>query len=146
MPLPSMNSSRRYIALAVAFAIIASIGGYLTWGGYRYPANSPIVHIDGNGYGFKTLEPNGNSDELFIIVTFSGGGTRAAALSYGVLEYFRETKIKVNGELRRLIDEIDVISSVSGGSFTAAYYGLFRENRCLRNFQRCFSIGTSKKN
>jgi NTE family protein len=123
-----MNSSRRYIALAVAFAIIASIGGYLIWGGYTYPANSPIFNIDGKGYGFKTLEPNGNSDELFIIVTFSGGGTRAAALSYGVLEYLRETKIKVHGELRRLIDEIDVISSVSGGSFTAAYYGLFREN------------------
>lgn len=57
-----------------------------------------------------------NTDDLSLILTFSGGGTRAASFSYGVLK-----------ELRRqnLLDEIDVISSVSGGSFTSAYYGLY---------------------
>lgn len=65
------------------------------------------------------------SNEVTLLLAFSGGGTRAAALSYGVLEAMRDTTITIEGEKRRLLDEIDVISSVSGGSFTAAYFGLY---------------------
>jgi NTE family protein len=62
---------------------------------------------------------------LFVILAFSGGGTRAAALSYGVLAQLQQVKfMSMNGE-RTLLDEVDVISSVSGGSFTSAYYGLY---------------------
>ena len=43
------------------------------------------------------------------------------------MERVRNTKIHWEGQERRLLDEVDVISSVSGGSFTAAYYGLLRE-------------------
>ncbi len=69
-----------------------------------------------------------NSDEnILFLLAFSGGGTRAAALSYGVLEELRDTKYSKAGKQIRLLDEIDKISSVSGGSFTAAYYGLFGE-------------------
>jgi NTE family protein len=71
------------------------------------------------------------SDELLVVLTFSGGGTRAAAMSYGVLEALSKVKIPdrqsknsaiVNN--RSLLNEVDIISSVSGGSFTSAYYGL----------------------
>jgi NTE family protein len=61
------------------------------------------------------------------MLSFSGGGTRAAAFSYGVLEALRDTTISIHGHKRRLLDEVDWISGVSGGSFTAAYYGLFRD-------------------
>ncbi len=61
--------------------------------------------------------------DLSIIMSFSGGGTRASALSYGVLLELRDTMVTVNGKSRRLLDYVNVISSVSGGSFTAAYYG-----------------------
>ena len=44
-----------------------------------------------------------------------------------MLEELRDTRILIDGEERRLLDEIDGITSVSGGSFTAAYYGLFGE-------------------
>jgi NTE family protein len=80
-----------------------------------------------SGYRYDKLTGPGNSEKLFVILTFSGGGTRAAALAYGVMERLRNTTIQWEGEERRLLDEVDVISSVSGGSFTAAYYGLFRE-------------------
>ncbi|WP_455235414.1 patatin-like phospholipase family protein [Thiogranum longum] len=64
-------------------------------------------------------------EDVLLFVAFSGGGTRAAAFSYGVLDELRNTRYARNGEMRRLLDEVDTISSVSGGSFTAAYYGLF---------------------
>ena len=64
------------------------------------------------------------SGEISLLLAFSGGGTRAAALSYGVLEELRDTEVVIKGQSRRLLDEVDAISSVSGGSFTAAYYGL----------------------
>ena len=60
-----------------------------------------------------------------FVLSFSGGGTRAAAFSYGVLEELRRTEVVVNGQRRRLIDEVDVITGVSGGSFTALAYALY---------------------
>ncbi len=86
--------------------------------------NTPITETTSTRYNFKNNLPS-NSDDIFVVLAFSGGGTRAAALSYGVLEKLRDTPVMINGVERRLLDEVDVISSVSGGSYTAAYYGLF---------------------
>ena len=89
------------------------------------PGNPPLAkHQPDAGYRFERLEQGDNSDELFVIVTFSGGGTRAAALAYGVLEALRDTTIEWRGRRVALLDEVDVISSISGGSFPAAYYAL----------------------
>jgi len=74
---------------------------------------------------------------MLLLLTFSGGGTRAAALAYGVLEELQKTEVIVDGRKRRLLDEVDVISSVSGGSFTAGYYGLFGD-RIFRDFESKF--------
>ncbi|MEW6586368.1 MAG: patatin-like phospholipase family protein, partial [Nitrospirota bacterium] len=92
----------------------------------HYPVNQPIQQADPSiGYRGKFMGQPGNSDELLLYLTFSGGGTRAAAFSYGVLEELKKTEVTLDGKKRRLLDEIDVISAVSGGSFTAGYYGLF---------------------
>jgi NTE family protein len=66
------------------------------------------------------------------VLTFSGGGTRAAAFAYGVLDALRATEI---GGGRSLLDEVDVISSVSGGSFAAAYLGLFGPQAFFADFR-----------
>ena len=68
-------------------------------------------------------------------MTYSG--TRAAALSYGVLEQLANTVVRIDGKPRRLLDEVDVISSVSGGSFTAAYYALYGD-RIFSDFESRF--------
>ncbi len=87
--------------------------------------NNKIDHpAAGQGYDLRNRLPE-NSEEQFVVLAFSGGGTRAAAFSYGVLKALRDTNVTLEGESRRLLDEVDVISSVSGGSYTAAYYGLF---------------------
>ncbi len=89
-----------------------------------FPKNPPLTKYDPSaGYRFEQLE-QGN-DELFVILAFSGGGTRAAALSYGVLEALRDSKFQNNKQKLSLLDEVDVISSISGGSFPAAYYALY---------------------
>jgi NTE family protein len=79
-------------------------------------------------HGYRPRSPAQRRDpgKAIIFLAFSGGGTRAAALAYGVLEELRATKIG-GGESQSLLDEVDTISGVSGGSFTAAYYGLYGE-------------------
>ena len=89
------------------------------------------------------------SNDVLFMLAFSGGGTRAAALSYGVLEELRETSYVFDGRKIRLLDEVDSITSVSGGSFTAAYYGLhgdgifedYEEIFLRRNVQRTLING-----
>lgn len=83
---------------------------------------------------FKTYSDLG---DIFLALSFSGGGTRAAAFSYGLLSELRDTHISINGFNVRLLDEIDHISSVSGGSFTAAYYGLFGD-QIFNDFESVF--------
>ena len=56
---------------------------------------------------------------------------------YGVLKGLRETMVTHKGAQIRLLDEVDLISSVSGGSFTAAYYGLYGE-RIFDDFENQF--------
>jgi NTE family protein len=63
---------------------------------------------------------------LALVVAFSGGGTRAAAFSFGVLEELRRTKLP-GPPPHRMLDEIDTITGVSGGSFTALAYALHGE-------------------
>jgi NTE family protein len=106
----------------------------------HYPINNPIESIESiESIQQFSLEdkPDSRSDGLLLILTFSGGGTRAAALAYGVLQTLADTQIVVNGQKRRLLDDVDGISSVSGGSFTAAYYGLFKD-RIFEDFETKF--------
>lgn len=73
-----------------------------------------------------------------VLLALSGGGTRAAALSYGVMEHLANTLYRrLDGAPRRLLDDVELISSVSGGSFTAAYYGLFQD-RLFTEFRARF--------
>ncbi len=105
----------------------------------HYQVNSPLATVDPNsGYRgkLKDHEP-GNSDELLLYLTFSGGGTRASAFSYGVLEELRNTEVTINGQKQMLLNQVDAISGVSGGSFTAAYYGLFGD-RIFDDFDQKF--------
>lgn len=93
----------------------------------HYQVNSRLEKCDKTaGYRIDNIYSNKKTpDDIYVILTFSGGGLRASALSYGVLEKLRDTVYEYKGRKSRLLDEVDVISAVSGGSFTAAYYGLY---------------------
>ena len=99
--------------------------------------NAPLTDsksTSGQAYSIKNLSGQMGSGDIGLVLAFSGGGTRAAALSYGVLEELRDTTVIIDGQPRRLLDEVDNISSVSGGSFTSAYYGLYGD-RIFENFK-----------
>jgi NTE family protein len=88
--------------------------------------NQPLARIDfESGYRLKNLPAQTASRDLLVVLAFSGGGKRSAAFSYGVLEALR--RMKLPGNKGMLLDHVALISAVSGGSFTAAYYGLHRD-------------------
>jgi NTE family protein len=113
--------------LVAAFCIFAA-------GCAHWPATPRLERAGAPGYRLAEVTRPGQSDDLLVIIAISGGGTRAAALGFGVLEELRRTDVTVNGEKRRLIDEIDVISAVSGGTFPATYYAL-RGEKTFEEFE-----------
>lgn len=125
---------KRLVGISVGLLLLA----FFATGCLHYPVNPRLKQYNPEiGYRGKNMGEPGNSDKLLLLLTFSGGGTRAAAFSYGVLEELKKTEVTIEGERRRLLDEIDGISSVSGGSFTSGYYGLFGE-RIFEDFEKRF--------
>jgi hypothetical protein len=115
-----MNIQSRFaLARAALVAALCVLAGCAHW-----PPTPRLERAGTPGYRIDETARSGRSDDLLVILAFSGGGTRAAALGYGVLEELRRTEVTVNGAKRRLLDEVDVISAVSGGTFPAAYYAL----------------------
>jgi NTE family protein len=103
------------------------------------PVNPPITRVEPqSGYRYETRQKYFRDKENLVVLAFSGGGTRAAAFSYGVLEVLRRTEVVGSkGDKFRLIDEVDVITGVSGGSFTALAYGLYGE-RLFDEYEKRF--------
>jgi NTE family protein len=103
------------------------------------PVNPRIPRVDPSaGYRFETRPQHEKDKDSLVILAFSGGGTRAAAFSYGVLEFLRRTEMTgPKGNPTRLLDQVDVITGVSGGSFTALAYGLYGE-RLFDDYEKQF--------
>jgi NTE family protein len=120
-PLFHAKLRSRAALIAALFALVA-LGGCAT-----RPINSPITISDpGAGYRLATRQSHFKDPDTLVFLAFSGGGTRAAAFSYGVLEFLRRTEIiRSSGQKVRLLDAVGVITGVSGGSFTALAYGLY---------------------
>jgi NTE family protein len=125
--------------LRIPLSVLLAVGSLALSGcvGFR-TINKRIEHTDPS-YGYRTTRAGDFRErgDLTIYLAFSGGGTRAAAFGYGVLEALRDTEITIHGEHRRLLDQVDAVSGVSGGSFPAAYYGLFGD-RVFQEFEPRF--------
>jgi NTE family protein len=102
------------------------------------PSDQATLSAPPPAYRLQNLAPrHGNSDHLVVVLTFSGGGTRAAAFAYGVLKELKSTPLHGNGMTTNLFDEVDVVAGVSGGSITAAYLAAFGDG-IFRNFEPAF--------
>lgn len=136
---------RKSFGSAGLLAVLAAL--FLTSCIAQYPLNPQVEKIDRERAYREKLADRDRDNELLLILAFSGGGTRAAALSYGILEALDLVEVSPpeskKGQRHTMLDEVDLISSVSGGSFTAAYYGLhgrelfndFRREFLYRDYQ-----------
>jgi NTE family protein len=90
------------------------------------PQNTQGMPVYSGGYALLPMlqRPQG---EVVFIMAFSGGGKRSAAFAHGVLRGLRQIPVVEDGRTRSLLDELDFIASVSGGSFPAMHYGLYHE-------------------
>src|SRR5882724_1910620 len=90
--------------------------------GCAYPIrNDAVADTNRPLYQWSKLSP-GELQDTLVIVTASGGGTRATALTMSVLRAMDKIKLPSGASLA---DEIDILSSVSGGSVTAGYFALY---------------------
>jgi len=102
--------------------------------------NVPLEKWDPTGgYRFTNVAPPeaDNSDSLLFVAAFSGGGTRASTLAFGALRELANQQIVWEGKKKRLLDELDLIHALSGGTFTGGYYALFRE-QIFHDFEHRF--------
>ncbi|MFO1313168.1 MAG: patatin-like phospholipase family protein [Burkholderiales bacterium] len=119
---------------SVVLTLLLALAGCAT-----APVNPPVTRVDPTaGYRYETRTHYFRDAEDIVVLAFSGGGTRAAAFSYGVLEALRNTVvIGPKGDKERLLDSVQVVTGVSGGSFTALAYGLYGE-RLFGEYERRF--------
>ena len=127
MKLNSIFALARAVFLVAALCLF--VGGCAHW-----PSTPRLEQVGGTGYRLADVSRPGQSDDLLVVLAISGGGMRAAALGYGVLEELRRTEVMVHGVKRRLLDEVDVISAVSGGTLPATYYAL-RGEKTFEEFE-----------
>jgi len=76
--------------------------------------------------------PIQQDEQTLVFVALSGGGTRAAAMSWAVLESLKKIPYVYKDQSGNqvdstLADEIDYISGISGGSFAAVAWCLYRD-------------------
>lgn len=106
--------------LAIFFATILSACSLV-----QHQAVEPISQINPHeGYRLKAALEGADKDNTLVIMMFSGGGTRAAALGYGVLEELNKHPIQLNKRKTTLFQAADIVYGVSGGSVLATYYAL----------------------
>ena len=112
-------TTMRVLATTLLSCLLVGLAGCAT-----RPVNPPIKEVAPNGgYDFQSRQKYDSNKENLVILAFSGGGTRAAAFSYGVLEYLHRTEIvKPDGSKFRLIDGVDIITGVSPMQATQEKY------------------------
>jgi NTE family protein len=88
--------------------------------------NQPLRSAAGNSeYRLLDVNRNGGAESTLVLVALSGGGKRSAAFAFGVLRGMADIPVRPEGGASTLLDEIDLLAGVSGGSFPAAHVALY---------------------
>ncbi|WP_428633903.1 patatin-like phospholipase family protein [Sedimenticola sp.] len=120
-----MNRFQQVYAILTSLLLISGCASTA-----RFPDNPPLVVA-------KPIETTYSTDSTILLMTLSGGGNRASAFAYGVMEALHQTPLTTLPNAASLLDKVDIISAVSGGSIIAAYYGLYGE-QLFKTFRNDF--------
>src|SRR4029079_12485619 len=79
------------------------------------------------------------ADDVVVGLAFSGGGTRAAAFSFGGVQELDRTRVRSRTGSQSRLDRVSFVSGVSGGSVLTAYCGL-KKRAALDDFRERFLL------
>jgi NTE family protein len=121
-------SARRLHPL-VAAGLALLLGGCST---ARPWINQPIRSDSPAPAALVRPADDGRAPALIGAVALSGGGARAAAFGLGVLKELKGAGFDWEGRPTTLMDEMGLVSGVSGGSVLASYYAAFGDETFTR--------------
>jgi NTE family protein len=116
-----MNRLNGPLALIIMALLLAGCSSFRPW--QNPPAQSADAVLPASQ---KVARP------VVAAVALSGGGARAAAFGLGVLQELKATEFTLQGQPTTLLDEVTLISGVSGGSILAAHYAAFGDESLTR--------------
>ncbi len=118
-------------------------------------AASGCVAVDTTPINFVSTQPAAPSPDYIpdatddgstvVALSFSGGGTRAAAFGYGVLQELDSLTIDEFPHHRTLVDNVRTVAGTSGGAVLAAYLG-YKGKEEYRDFRERFLYQDAEAN
>ena len=116
----------RRLGMLVLAATLAGCSTYRPWinGGLAAGADGAPVAAP--------VAPRRTPPAVVAAVTLSGGGARAAAFGLGVLREMKATPFSLEGQPTTLLDQVALVSGVSGGSILAAHFAAFGDETLTR--------------
>ncbi|MDH0863928.1 patatin-like phospholipase family protein [Mitsuaria sp. GD03876] len=109
----------------IAVALLAGCSTYRPW----INEGLPVAKDGSPPVAASTRRPG---RPIVAAVTLSGGGARAAAFGLGVLQELKATGFVLDGQPTTLLDQVTLVSGVSGGSILAAHYAAFGDETLTR--------------
>jgi NTE family protein len=122
-----MNAALHAVRRVALLIVLALLGACSTTRPWVNQPLAPSAQLESTP-ALQPMLPVGGppaSPQVIAAVALSGGGARAAAFGLGVLEELKATRFEVGGHSTTLLDEVGLISGVSGGSVLATYYAAF---------------------
>lgn len=121
---------KRWIKLAMVTVAAVGLTGCVVLGDkldqFRWTFMTLPLYVFDNVAGYTPVpEPPVMEEKVNLAIAISGGGSRSAVFSSAVLEQLAYIPDPRHPG-RTLLDGVDVISGVSGGSLSAAYYSTYK--------------------
>jgi NTE family protein len=116
-----MNRLNARLVLILAALLLAGCSSFHPW--QNQPARGEEIRVRTSGAA---------EQPVVVVIALSGGGARAAAFGLGVLRELKATEFTSHDRPTTLLDEVTLISGVSGGSILAAHYATFGDESLTR--------------
>jgi NTE family protein len=131
------TQSAAALLVGIAALLLGACSSVRPWINQPMAATSPVASA--TPMMVPVVDGGEPTHAIVAAVTLSGGGARAAAFGLGVLEELKATQFELGGRHTTLLDEVGLISGVSGGSILAGYYVAFGDD-VFTDFERDFLL------